>query len=246
MKKTVPGTLLFLALVAAAPLSAGDWDSAYWGFSLGYGTGKGKVQVDPLPSAATFISLKPGSIDTDPKGALAGFQLGHNWQSGSQVFGYEVDLAWAGVKGDLTQSPIIQNDGTPFPGAGYLKAKSELNLFGSLRGRYGFLATPSVYLYATAGLGFGSIKDTAVVDFRPVGTVQYPASVSKTKTGLTAGLGGEWIISKGMTARVEALYADLGKESVTVDAQPALPPFQVKYTFETKETLIRLGMNFTF
>lgn len=245
MKMHASGTLL-LAALAVAPLSAGDWDAAYWGLSVGYGTGKGKVQVDPLPSAAQFINLAQGPVNTDPKGALAGFQVGQNWQNGAQVYGIEADLAWAGVKGDMTQSPIIQNNGTPFPGAGYLKAKSELNIFGSLRGRYGFLATPTVYLYGTAGVGFGTMKGTATVDFRPTGSTQYPASVSKTRVGYTGGLGGEWIVAKGMTARFEALYADLGKASTTADAQPLLPPFQVKYTFETKETIFRLGMNFQF
>jgi outer membrane immunogenic protein len=245
-KRMITGTMLGLALVGSTALSAGDWDKGYWGFTVGYGTGKGKVQMDPLPTAAQFVNFMPTTLNTDPKGALAGFQVGQSWQSGGQVFGWEADLLWSGQKGDKTQTPIVQNNGTPFPGVGFTQARTEVNVLGSFRGRYGFLATPQTYCYGTAGLAFGHLKDSATVDFRPVGTTQYPASVSKTKAGWTAGLGVEWIVAKGMTTHLEALYADLGKETSTVDAVPALPPYQMKYTFETKETQLRFGINFNF
>lgn len=240
-KARISGIMLAIAFAGMAPLRAGDWDTAYWGFSLGYGTSAGKVQFDPLPSAAAFIDFQPTTLKTDPKGVLAGFQIGHNWSSGSQVFGYEADLLYSGMKGDKTQTPIIALNGSPEPGS--FNASSKTNLLGSIRGRYGFLATPQVYLYATGGLAFGRIEDTAAVNYPGEA---YPASLTKTKTGWTAGLGGEWTVAPGVSTRLEFVYSDLGKESVTVNPTPSNPPYQMKYTFENKDIQIRIGMNYQF
>jgi outer membrane immunogenic protein len=48
------------------------------------------------------------------------------------------------------------------------------------------------------------------------------------------------------TAKFEYLYYDLGKENVTVNATPLLPPFQVAYSWKTTGNIVRLGVNYKF
>jgi len=41
-----------------------------------------------------------------------------------------------------------------------------------------------VLVFGTGGLAFGGVNSTATTDFRPVGTTQYPASVSENQDRL--------------------------------------------------------------
>src|ERR1700755_3143986 len=57
-----------------APAAAGtyDWRGFYVGRPVGHGCGKGETRVQPLPDAATFISLAPTTIDPKAKGTILG------------------------------------------------------------------------------------------------------------------------------------------------------------------------------
>ena len=98
----------------------------------------------------------------------------------------------------------------------------------------------------TGGVAYGDVSDAATTDFRPVGTTQYLAAFRHTKTGWTAGGGGEWAFAQNWSAKIEYLYIDLGNDFATVNAIPLLPPFQVAYTWKTQEQLVRFGVNYKF
>jgi outer membrane immunogenic protein len=233
--------------MAVAP--AYNWTGFYIGGNVGYGWGKGDVDVVPGPSAATFINLLPQTFATDPKGVIGGGQFGYNWQTGSWVWGVEFDYQGSDMKGTATESPIIQNNGTPFPGVGNNIAITEkLTSFGTLRGRLGttFL-DPRLLLFASGGFAFGQVNGTANTDFRPAGTEQYPASFSSTRTGWAAGGGAAWAFAGNWSARVEYLHLDLGSNSVTASPVPALPPFSITYNFHNLTAdIVRFGVDYKF
>lgn len=232
---------------APAPPTAGayDWSGGYIGGHVGYGWGKGDTRFEPLPTAAAFINLQPQTVRVKPRGALGGVQAGYNWQFGNVVFGAEGSYAVANIKKTVIVNPIIQNNGTPFAGAGFLSAGQKIKWLGSLRPRLGG-AFGNVLVYGTAGFAFARINYAATTDFRPVGTTQYPAAFSNNTRGWTAGGGVEVGVKKKVSVKGEYLYYDFGSATATVSPTPALPPFQVMYTWQTKLHTFNFGVNFHF
>jgi outer membrane immunogenic protein len=131
-----------------------------------------------------------GSIPFDLDGGLATVFAGYNWQQGALVLGLETDVGtgWLSV-----------SEPTP---SGRLDA--DLNVYGSARARLGALLTPSLLLYGTAGLAWASM------DFN----LQGGQSRSETFLGYQVGLGGEMMISRNVTLRLEYNFTDLGAERV--------------------------------
>jgi outer membrane immunogenic protein len=250
------------ALAADLPLKAApapamapfSWAGFYIGVNVGYGWGDADTRFDPLPTAAGFIDLGPTIIDARPKGPFAGGQLGYNWQAGTLVWGIETDLQWSDIKGQRSESPIINNVGLPFGAGSSLSTGERLDWFGTTRLRIGFTPASQWLIYATGGVAYGGVKFLANSDFTPVGTQQYPASVNTTKVGWAAGGGVEWAIANNWSAKFEYLAFDLGHETFTANGVPGLPGgtcgggptafCQVRYNWQTFEQVVRVGLNY--
>lgn len=234
-----------------APLpsaTSSNWTGGYIGGHFGWGTGRADTTFTPLPTAAQFVDMAPTTLRPDPSGLSGGAQGGYNWQTGHFVVGGEADFSWSRMSGTATVTPIIKNNGTPFPGVGFLTAHQDTKWFGTVRLRAG-AAFGRVFLYGTGGLAYGHVNYSANSDFRPVGPpgpFRYPASLSKTKTGWTVGGGGEVRINQHWSWKAEYLYYDLGNLSFTANPVPANPPFQVAYRWETKAHTFNTGVNFRF
>lgn len=239
----IPGMML-LAMAMAAPANAANWAGPYVGVNAGYGWGNADTNISPLPTAAAFANLMPTTIKPKVNGAVAGGQVGYNWVSGNWVYGLEADMSWSGMKDTVMQTPIIQNNGTPW--AGTLTVSQKITSFGTLRGRIGQDVGNNVLIFGSGGLAWGTVKTNLNSDFRPQGNVQYPASQSKTKLGWTLGGGVEWAFNPTTTFKVEYLYVNLGKQSITANPVPANPPFQVYYDWKAKAHIVRAGVNFLF
>ena len=226
------------------------WKGGYVGGHVGWGRSRANTTFTPLPNAVQFIDMTPTTLRPDPSGFSGGAQGGYNWQTGHFVVGGEADISWSRMSGTRTVTPIIKNNGTPFPGAGFLVAHQDTKWFGTVRPRAG-AAFGRVLLYGTGGLAFGHVNYSANSDFRPgvptqILFFQYPASVSKTKTGWTVGGGAEVGITKHWSWKAEYLYYDLRKESFTANPVPVNSPFQVAYRWETKAHTFNSGLNFRF
>ena len=228
---------------APAPTSTYSWKGGYIGGHIGYGWGRANTSFTPLPTAAQFINLAPTTLRPDPSGFNGGAQGGYNWQSGSFVGGFEADISWSRMSGTAVMTPFTQNTGASFNGT--LTAHQDTKWFGTLRPRVGG-AFGKVFVYGTGGLAYGHVNYSANADFRPQGTIQYPAAISKTKAGWTAGGGVEVGINQHWSWKAEYLYYDLRKESFTANPVPANPPFQVAYTWETKAHTFNSGINYRF
>jgi outer membrane immunogenic protein len=96
------------------------------------------------------------------------------------------------------------------------------------------IAFGRVLVFGAGGLAFGSVRYQADTDFRPLGTGNYPADITRTRTGWTVGGGAEIRANKRLGAKVEYRFLNLGRESATVNSTPTLPPLQVAYTWQTK------------
>jgi outer membrane immunogenic protein len=228
-----------------APIAAvSTWSGLYVGGNVGYGWGNGDTKFSPLPDPASFGTLQPTTLDVRPKGAIGGAQLGYNWQFGSIVTGLETDIQWSGMESSAKRFQFLDFAGTPRPTQDFLAASERLNWFGTVRGRLGVAIAPDLLLYGTGGLAYGRIDASATTNF--AAGIQYPANLSTTKAGWTAGVGGEWMFARNWSAKAEYLYLDLGNVLARGSPIPPNPPFAVAYTWKTQENIVRVGVNYHF
>jgi outer membrane immunogenic protein len=242
------GARTYTKAPALAPVS--NWSGFYVGGNLGYGWGDGNTDFSFLPTPSDFNIATLGARST---GVTGGAQLGYNWQIGSLVTGLEADIQGSDIKGSARANPTLAGTAIPFPGA-VLSSEQKLSWLGTVRGRLGVTVTPDLLLYGTGGLAYGHVDASANSQFFDTGvlTVEFPASVSKTKVGWTAGAGAEWMFAHNWSAKLEYLYVDLGSESgighLKINGQvlidPGLPT--VGYTWRFRENIARVGVNYHF
>jgi outer membrane immunogenic protein len=129
------------------------------------GPGKGFLDTPWRSWSGLYGGVNVGSIDAWwDDGFIGGVQLGKNWQSGKIVYGIEGDLSLSGA--------------------------DSVDWVGTIRGRLGYLLSPGILVYGTAGVGF--------VDFAHGGN----------ETELVLGFGVEGKISETTTLRLEYLNFD--------------------------------------
>jgi outer membrane immunogenic protein len=187
------------------------------------------VQDFTTPWAASAAAGARGSTFGNNGRFIGGGQIGYNWQFGLGVAGFEADID------GLSQSSrtgIFSTSVGPFPFAGaaevintQIATTKKLDYLGTIRGRLGILASPSFLLYGTAGGAYGSVKASTTIAQSNNDCVQVPGtcltpnaasfgSVSDTRFGWTAGVGGEWMFAPNWSAKAEYLYYDLGSASI--------------------------------
>lgn len=152
-----------------------------------------------------------GKIESD--GGLIGATVGYNYQINSFVIGLEGDLAYSGIRGGT-----LTNCAPP-------GCRTEMDWFGTVRGRLGY-AFDRVMPYITAGAAIGNVTGK-------VGLL----SGSETRVGWTVGGGVEAAIWNNWTAKVEYLYADMGKFDYI--SAPAI-------STDLRVHIVRAGVNYRF
>jgi outer membrane immunogenic protein len=181
------------------------------------------VGAFPIGSGAypSDIAVLSGSLTPNGASFLGGGQFGFNYQLSNAFFvGVETDIQGSSLKG---ASALVS--GAPYGGApglisefGGLTAEKTLAYLGTLRGRVGFLLTPAISAFATAGLAYGQVglSTTSTVTGilnatgAPVASAFGATNYSGARAGWTAGGGLEAFISSNWSAKVEYLYYDLG------------------------------------
>lgn len=140
-----------------------------------------------------YIGLHLGQGEAGPlDGVVAGGQIGYNWQNGPIVFGLEADASYAdiGVENSVFSSSI--------------------DFLATARGRLGYLVTPNILVYGTAG--FGIVSRSASINL-PI----FNASGDDTETDFVFGLGVEGKFANNMSARIEYLtFGDLDVDVIRV------------------------------
>ena len=240
MKKLFLATTAFVVLAAASagaadmtarpyaappPAPIYTWTGMYWGANIGYSWGQSK-------NDRTLFGLGVTARESqDLDGVIGGVQTGYNYQFGAWVWGLETDIQASGQSG----SAVI-----PVVAGATLTTDHKLQWFGTTRPRLGFLATPNLLLYGTAGVAYGQVKDTFTVAF--AGAPGAVATVNDLRAGWTAGGGIEGAFGGGWSAKVEYLYVDLGKleTTVTVPAAGLTANFNGRLT----DNIVRVGMNY--
>ena len=208
---------------------ASPWTGAYAGVNAGGGFGR---VTDPTVTPLTG-AIKSG-------GVLGGVQVGYNQQIGDFVFGLEADYALARLKGDVSTSvKDFSFGGGVWSGAA--KAESRLESFGTVRARAG-VAMNSALFFATGGWAFGRNKimtSGTLTDAISHRSLTFNNADSKSMSGWTLGGGVEYAFMQNVTAKLEYLYADLGKSTFSSGAFGSTP-------VSNKVSIIRAGVNYRY
>jgi outer membrane immunogenic protein len=245
------------SLVTKAPpmvAPVANWSGFYVGGNIGYGWSSGNLDV---AAAVPFLLPEEGNGTMDPasKGVVGGVQVGYVWQMGSLVTGVEADFQGSGIKGSASQSTLHPRPDSTAIDGGFRSTEERLKWFGTVRGRLGMTITPDLLVYGTGGLAYGEVSNSANTrvfdnDGSTNFPVDFPASVSKVRAGWAAGAGAEWMFASKWSARIEYLHVDLGNVSA-IGNQIAATPVSfsgglVKYTWQTRENIVRAGVNYHF
>jgi outer membrane immunogenic protein len=292
MKMFLVTTAAFAVL--AMPAMAADIDAApapipvpiciWCGFYLGVNAGgawsdNNSVAVSSaltqnfVPGAASYgAASAAGASGNVPVGGRSGFigggQIGYNWQvAPAWVAGFETDVQ--GTTGN--SNGTVTNSVGPFPFGlapevvtTSIASSSHLDYLGTVRGRLGYLFTPTFFLYGTGGLAYGGVKASTAISqsnndcvFSPgaclQGSTAATGSLSGTRAGWTAGAGLEWMFATKWSAKVEYLHYDLGSVTfangalMTTSGSVALAgPAVVSTTSHAKFSgeIARAGLNY--
>ena len=208
----------------ATPAATRPWAGFYLGAEAGGAFGNSN-QIDAGPAG-----FGPTTHGYKISGALAGGTVGYNLQSGPWVYGLEGDLSWVDVQGKA-------NEIAPFATTSVVATKE--HWLGTGRARLGWTTPDNVLLYTTGGFAVASVEATdSVVGPAPVFMTQ-----TNTRWGWTAGAGGEAMLGRGWSAKVEYLYVSLQSSSYF----PAPPPgINIRSDVPVDEHVFRFGVNYHF
>jgi outer membrane immunogenic protein len=201
-----------------------------------------------------------GGASMTQSGFIGGGQVGYNYQYGSNiVLGVEADIQGTGIRGSgytggAARSATFIDRLGPFGetqqtydisantvAVGGSAVQGGVDWMGTVRGRLGYLWTPTLLVYGTGGFAYGNVYgnvvstasqtdgvNIAVINGNPVGG-SFGAGATRTfvgggtrnqiNTGWTAGGGVEWMFMPNWSLKAEALYWDLGNMNVNTYSQ---------------------------
>lgn len=217
MSKSVPAAVpaLVRALLPAAGLIAGlaaaqaadlprrapppplplppsfTWTGFYAGVNAGYAFGAGgSGYTDPTYGTVTGGGSKGGFA--------GGGQVGYNYQV-TPGSGFVL-----GVETDIQGTAFAKADAAYLGATPYYSVRPSLDYFGTVRGRVGY-AFDRVLIYGTGGFAYGGGSASA-------NAAAYPYTLpDTTRTGYAVGGGIEYAFTDKLSAKIEALYLNLGK-----------------------------------
>jgi outer membrane immunogenic protein len=237
-----------------------------WLGNNGVGTATTNVFDDPIihfeGEGLGAAQSQTGVANVPAGGVIGGGQIGYNYQfSPAFLVGIEADIQGLGVHGHGHFVGFGQDTFPDDQVTSIVSSEKSVNWLGTVRGRLGWLATPTLLIYGDGGLAYGGVKaSTAITSIwtNPVETfgeqwVPGFGSISKTQVGWTAGGGVEWMFMPNWSLKAEYLYYSLGNAHYALSTNSV--DFSVPATRTTNASLIgtrfngnivRVGLNYHF
>lgn len=240
------------------------WTGFYVGLNAGgTWTSSNSTQVGTFPIGQPGLNpavvpqlalLASGSIPSrNNSGFIGGGQIGYNWQfyNGAVLAGVEADIqgnAYGNNTTNFTTAAVVVG----VPVISNTALARSVDYIGTVRGRLGWLFTPTLLVYGTGGLAYGGVTtNTTMFQAGTNGFSGFGAtSFSDTRVGWTAGGGLEWMFMPRWSAKVEYLYYDLGTVSTSGALTSGFFPVAT-YGFTQQSTrfngnIVRAGVNYHF
>jgi outer membrane immunogenic protein len=214
---------------------------------------------------STFASVASASgFNGGNGGFIGGGQIGYNWQvMNSFVAGMEADIqgvASSGTSRTFATGALVPNAMGDDGFSAIHTARGSLQYLGTVRGRLGWLAMPTLLLYGTGGLAYGGVSLNTASSVTAIGTFAGPSltpafggvNFSNTQVGWTAGGGIEWMFLPNWSAKVEYLYYDLGTVTQNFALSSSDTAFNGTMLFggqaraRVNGNIVRAGVNYHF
>ena len=210
--------------------------SAYYDPNYAFGSSFWAPNWGTIPNLFFYPN---GNQTGNAGGVVGGAQVGYNFQFNPSILvGAEADFQGTSIGGNansnytLFPSPFVNPNARGVyndilvPVAAISGGKLSLNWIGTVRGRAGWLFTPTLLIYGTAGFAYGGVQAWGY---------------NNTRTGWTAGGGVEWLFAPNWSAKAEYLYADLDSGGTTGDWG-----WNYGYHFHPQVNIVRAGINYHF
>lgn len=245
MRRLLSAIVFLTIATAASAQDAPKWSGLYMGVHAGYGWGAfdgSMIYTDATKGDGFDATGKT----IDAEGAIAGGQVGFNFQTGAIVWGIEADASWADIQGDARFLPYPV--GYPKNGSPAWDFESQIDWLATVRARLGF-ASGRTLTYVTGGVAFAG-SETSINVVGP----GYKASGSKdeTLTGWVGGGGFEWLVDRHWTVRAEYLYYNFGdaggilKGTQMTSCNPACAHVTDGFGGNIELHTVRVGLNYKF
>src|ERR1700730_18319923 len=216
---------------------------------------EGQIKTQP----AILATQSTDVLSLHNSGFIGGGQVGYNLQfADSWLIGIEADIQGTGARGSASAIGIVPIAGLP-PSAAQAQSNISVNhavdYLGTVRGRLGYLVTPTLLIYGDGGFAYGGGHEGGDISssFPPSVLGLSPAfgSFTKTRPGWTAGGGLEWLLSPNWSVKADYLYYDLGRVTFDVGGltlAPAGPPSFTDLRASTRFNghIVRVGLNYHF
>jgi opacity protein-like surface antigen len=287
MKKLLLAGIALTALLAPAmaadmavkvrpvPPPPSDWAGFYLGVHGGYGWKKDRFFSDEceffcrgknsVPVALNGIAHQEQHIVIDgikPKGGVFGAHAGYNWQYGSVVTGFEIDLSFTNIKGSTTGSASASEERFVCLDICELAAvapiidtqtrttteERRVKYLGTARARLGWVPVNWLLLYGTAGLAWEQLERTTTETFTsslfPFQNNTFSFTNIHDKFGWVAGVGGEVkLFGSNVIGRLEYLHYDFGPVAGSVSSSNSSDV--VRSGHQTID-VVRVGLSYKF
>jgi outer membrane immunogenic protein len=247
------------------------WSGFYAGINGGFAFGNSSIAYAPNDPAAQAGTCGGGgapkgqcipSPDFRRDGALAGGQIGFNWQVNSHwLVGAEADYQWSDIKGSVNSAFRLGGVGNTS-----MNASQTIGSFGTVRARAGILVMAPLLLYGTGGLAFAQASENLAVPAVATGALNsggfsyactvggascFTGASSQSLWGWSAGAGAEFAITSNLTFKTELLYVHLeapsAKAAATATASVVTAPASFTATFSPVYfAVLRGGLNLRF
>jgi outer membrane immunogenic protein len=239
--------------------AAFSWTGFYAGGSIGAQWLHDGVMTGTPADAATagsFAVCNAGGACPFNRGSdtgssvIGGIQAGYNIQSGTMVFGVEVDFQGSTANASRDVATNLPPVFAPFQGT----ANTTIEWLSTVRGRLGVTVSPSVLAYITGGFAFAEVQRSYGGAFAAPAAANWFGRDKSIETGWTVGGGLEWAVTSNMTVGGEYLYVNLGGGDAFVAGAlpagagactPAVCNFNVRGG-DIDSHIARLKVNFKF
>jgi outer membrane immunogenic protein len=245
--------------VATLPFTGNTYDRYHYPYSTDFGG------VTSL-GAGLALSGVGGGNNANQNGFIGGGQVGYNYQWGQRfVIGLEADMQGTGIRGTSHTVGLggdsallyqdLRSNGNPYytdtlnsQAWGATRVNAGVDWLGTVRGRLGYLFTPTLLLYATGGLTYGGVYanvNNFATSSTNVGYAYYNSSGAVTSSGTysnsynhtfigggnkssvlvgwNVGGGLEWMFMPNWSLKAEGIYWNMGNMTVPTVAFAAAP-----------------------
>lgn len=258
-KPLLIATLAAFGLFAGASAASADdinWNGMYVGVNAGGAFGTSHATTTTVFSPVGYFATTSvpaiaatGNQSMSPSAFVGGLELGYDWRFDNNiVLGLEGEIVVNNVGSHIATSATYP---CCAPTAFTVASSVTTNWMATVRPRLGYVMEDNSLLYATGG--YAVTNEHVGFTFSDTFATAFSSGLKKSdQSGWAVGAGYAIPWGKGLSVKIEYLYADFGKVTVpgsvlTAFTPPiAFPANPFVHTSTLQENIVRFGVDYHF